>query len=132
METLPKIIKALERVQEPTGFESWMIVLQQDKTVIGDAGFKGAPDKDGAVDIGYSIIEQEQQKGYGKEAAKALVEWAFRQPAVQAVKACCLVENPASARILEKLGMQELVRDEEVIYWKLERANADFSSVSPA
>jgi [ribosomal protein S5]-alanine N-acetyltransferase len=119
MDTLPRIIKRLEQVPEPTGFESWMIVLKRNSTVIGDAGFKGPPNAEGVVDIGYSIIEQEHQRGYGMETAKALVDWAFRQPTVKTVTASCLLENVASIRILEKLGMEELVRDDEVIYWKL-------------
>jgi [ribosomal protein S5]-alanine N-acetyltransferase len=119
MDTLPRIIKRLEQVQEPTGFESWMIVLKRNNTVIGDAGFKGPPNTEGVVDIGYSIIEQEHQRGYGLETARALVDWALRQPTVKAVTASCLLENVASIRILEKLGMEELVRDDEVIYWKL-------------
>ncbi|WP_018476756.1 GNAT family N-acetyltransferase [Pontibacter roseus] len=122
MDTLPRIIKRLELVPEPTGFESWMIVLRQNATVIGDAGFKGPPNAEGAVDIGYSIIEQEQQRGYALETARALVEWAFRQPEVKAVTANCLLENAPSARILQKLGMEEIIRDDEVIYWKLLRS----------
>ena len=122
MDSLPRIIKRLEKLPEPTGFESWMIVLKHNATVIGDAGFKGGPNKEGAVDIGYSIIEQEQQKGYGLETARALVNWAFWHPEVKAVTANCLLENPASIRLLEKLGMQEIVRDDEMIYWKLLRS----------
>lgn len=123
MDSLPRIIKRLEQLPEPTGFESWMIVLKQNATVIGDAGFKGGPNQEGIVDIGYSIIEQEQQKGYGLETARALVNWAFWHPEVKAVTANCQVENTASARILEKLGMEELVRDDEMVYWKLVRPN---------
>ncbi|WP_266203923.1 GNAT family N-acetyltransferase [Pontibacter kalidii] len=125
MDSLPRIIKRLEQLPEPTGFESWMIVLQHNATVIGDAGFKGAPNQEGVVDIGYSIIEQEQQKGYGLETARALVEWAFRHPQVKVVTANCLLENTASIRLLEKLGMQETVRDDEMIYWRLISRQAD-------
>jgi len=124
MDPLPRIIKRLEQLPEPTGFESWMIVLKHNATVIGDAGFKGVPNQEGLVDIGYSIIEQEQQKGYGLETAQALVEWAFRQPQVEAVTANCLLENTASVRLLERLGMQEIVRDDEMIYWKLSKPQA--------
>ena len=131
MDTLPRIIKHLEKRESPTGFESWMIVLKHNSTVIGDAGFKGAPDKEGKVDLGYSIIEQEQQKGYGMETARALLEWALKQPKVKTVTAKCLLENAPSVRILEKLGMKEIVRDDEVIYWKFEKIKATtFSSRS--
>jgi [ribosomal protein S5]-alanine N-acetyltransferase len=121
MDTLPRIVKRLEQLPEPTGFESWMIVLKQNATVIGDAGFKGGPNEEGAVDIGYSIIEQEKQRGYGLETARALSEWAFRHPQVKAVTANCLLGNTASIRLLEKLGMQEVNRDEEMIYWRISK-----------
>lgn len=124
LDTLPRIIEKLELVKEPTGFESWMIVLKHNSTGIGDAGFKGPPDKRGTVELGYSIIEQEQNRGYGMETAKALVEWVFSLPSVTSVTAKCLLENTASARILEKLGMEEVIRDDEVIYWKLVRSKA--------
>jgi ribosomal-protein-alanine N-acetyltransferase len=119
IDTFPKVIKNLERVQVPTGYESWMIVLKRNSTVIGDAGFKGLPNADGEVDIGYSIIEQEHQKGYGTEAARALAAWAFGQPDVKHITAKCLISNTASARVLAKLGMQEVNRDEEMIYWSV-------------
>ncbi|RDV15624.1 N-acetyltransferase [Pontibacter diazotrophicus] len=123
IETLPKILRNLELVQEPTGFESWMIVLKSKKTVIGDAGFKGRPNAEGEVDIGYAIIEQEHKKGYGMEAAKALTDWAFQQPEVRAVTAKCLISNTASARILEKLGLQKTNRDDEMIHWSVIKPN---------
>ncbi|ARS37318.1 GNAT family N-acetyltransferase [Pontibacter actiniarum] len=119
IETLPKIIRNLKLVQEPTGFESWMVVRRSDKTVIGDAGFKGLPNADGEVDIGYAIIEQEHQKGYGLEVAKGLADWACQQPGVKAITAKCLRHNAPSVRILKKLGMQEAGGDEQLIYWRM-------------
>ncbi|PRY10654.1 RimJ/RimL family protein N-acetyltransferase [Pontibacter ummariensis] len=121
LETLPKIINNLELVQEPTGFESWMVVLQSNKTVIGDAGFKGLPNAEGEVDIGYAIIEQEHRKGYGLEVARGLAGWALEQPGVKAITAKCLIHNAPSARILEKLGMQKVNRDETMIHWRLDK-----------
>lgn len=121
IETLPKIVKNLEKVKEPTGFESWMIVRQDNMFVIGDAGFKGKPNANGEVDIGYSIIEKEQKKGYGFETAKRLVDWAFLQQGVKHITASCLISNIASARILEKVRMHEIYRDKKMIYWSISR-----------
>jgi len=42
-------------------------------TAIGDAGFKGGPDETGAIEIGFGLDEEEQRKGYGYEAANALM-----------------------------------------------------------
>ncbi|NRQ51917.1 GNAT family N-acetyltransferase [Brevibacillus sp. HD1.4A] len=125
IETLPKIIKNLELVGEPTGFESWMIVKKDGNTIIGDAGFKGRPNELGEVDIGYGIIRQERKQGFGVEAAKGLVKWAFSQAEVKAITARCLIHNADSARILEKLNFQETARDGEMIYWSLMRENVE-------
>jgi RimJ/RimL family protein N-acetyltransferase len=119
IETLPRILRNLEWVEEPSGFESWLIVKQDEMVVIGDAGFKGRPNANGVVDIGYAIIEEERRKGYGFEVAKRLTDWAFDQPGVKYMTGKCLIENVASARILEKLGMEEIFRDSELIYWRM-------------
>ena len=125
IETLPKIIKNLELVGEPTGFESWMIVKKDGNAIIGDAGFKGRPNELGEVDIGYSIIMRERKKGFGVEAAKGFVKWAFSQAEVKAITARCLIDNADSVRILGKLNFEEKSRDEEMIYWSLTRENME-------
>ncbi len=121
LETLPKIINNLKLVKEPTGFESWMIVRRDNMLVIGDAGFKGRPNEKGEVDIGYSIIEEEQNRGYGFETAKRLADWAFLHQEVKHITASCLINNKASAKILDKMGMREVSRDEDMIYWRLSK-----------
>jgi RimJ/RimL family protein N-acetyltransferase len=45
-------------------------------------------------------------RGYITEAARTLIEWAFYQPEIYRVEAYCDVENRASIRVLEKIGMQ--------------------------
>ncbi|WP_231637398.1 GNAT family N-acetyltransferase [Paenibacillus sp. FJAT-27812] len=52
------------------------------RTFIGDTGFKGRPNADGEVDIGYAIMEKERKQGYGVEAAKGLAKWALSEPDV--------------------------------------------------
>jgi ribosomal-protein-alanine N-acetyltransferase len=120
IETLPKIIYNLNAVGgEPSGFESWMIIRQDNRTIIGDTGFKGRPNADGEVDIGYAIIEKERKKGYGVEAAKGLAEWALSQPDVKAITAKCLLNNIDSAKVLVKMGFKETGRDGEYISWSI-------------
>ena len=119
IDTFPKIIHNLAKVTEPTGFESYMVVHRNSMSVIGDAGFKGLPNADGEVDIGYAIITQAQKNGYGLEVAEGLTDWAFKQPSVKAITARCLLDNKPSARVLEKLGMQQVSTDVELIRWKM-------------
>lgn len=79
IDTLPRIIKNLRKVSQPSGFESWMIVDTSTNLLIGDIGFKGIPNEHGEIDLGYGIIENERKKGFAHEAATGILEWAFNQ-----------------------------------------------------
>lgn len=120
LDTIPKIVNNLNLVQEPTGFESWMIVLKDEMTIIGDIGFKGKPNHLGAVDIGYGIIDSERKKGYASEASRGLIKWAFSNSEVVLITAKCLIENVDSTKILTKLNFNEVDRDNEMIHWELQ------------
>lgn len=119
---LPIINKSLEQHKIPSGFEFWMIVKKDSKEVIGDIGFHGRPDEKGEVEIGYGLVEAERGKGYGFEAARAIMDWTIAHEEVKVIKADCLIDNIPSVRILEKLGMREINRDNELIYWELKKA----------
>jgi len=79
---------------------------------------KGKRDPIGAVSLelrgkdrltlGYALAPQAWGKGYATEAVEAMVEAAFSlTPAVE-INASVRVENPASRRVLEKVGFQFL------------------------
>lgn len=116
---LPIIYESLEKDKIPSGFEAWMIVKKDNMQVIGDIGFHGKPDEKGEAEVGYGLVESERGNGIGFEALKAIIEWAFSQKSVNVIKADCLIANKSSARILEKVGMKEINRDENLIYWEL-------------
>lgn len=56
--------------------------------------------------VGYVLARAHWGKGYVPEAARALIDWALNQPAIFRVYATTDVENLASRRVLEKIGMQ--------------------------
>ena len=59
------------------------------------------------ADVGYVLAKSEWGKGYMPEAVQALVDWALGQEEIFRVWAVCDLENPASARVMEKVGMQK-------------------------
>lgn len=120
IETLPKIITNLSRVQLPTGFESWMIIKNDTLEIIGDLGFKGFNDDEDTVDIGYGIIKSERRKGYAEEATKELIKWTFSTNRVKKITARCLIDNLSSVNLLQKLYFAEIKKDHEMIYWLLQ------------
>jgi [ribosomal protein S5]-alanine N-acetyltransferase len=58
------------------------------------------------ADLGYVIGRPFWGRGFATEATRAVVDWALAQPAIHRVWAVCDVENRASARVLEKAGLQ--------------------------
>ena len=80
----------------------WLIALRDQDRAIGTIA---ARMRGHAVDIGYALARAAWAHGYATEAAGAVVAWAEERPDVHRVWAVCDVENTASARVLEKLGM---------------------------
>jgi RimJ/RimL family protein N-acetyltransferase len=62
--------------------------------------------KGSTVGIGYVIGRAYWGRGFVPEAVRAVVDWALSQPSIYRVCADCDVENTASIRVLEKVGMQ--------------------------
>jgi len=58
-----------------------------------------------AAEIGYVIGRRAWGRGYATEAARAVVDWVSGQAGIFRVGAFCDTGNPASARVLEKIGM---------------------------
>ena len=121
LDILPIIEQKLRTHGETKGVDIWMIIKREDMTIIGDIGFKGEPDENGIIEIGYGLIEEERRKGYGYEAAKGLIQWVFSHDDVKTIKADCLKDNTGSIRILQKCCMHEVYRDNEMIYWVLNK-----------
>ena len=86
--------------------------IAQDSTagriLVGSGGFKGRPDANGAVEIGYSVLPQFRRQGYATEAVRGLVDWARSCPDVRRVLAEALPENTASVGVLTKCGFGDI------------------------
>lgn len=103
----------------PDGFDAWLFINKENNTIVGDGGFKGAPDENGVIDIGYAIIEPQRRKGFALEAVTALLEWGLSQDNVKTVTADCLVDNIPSIKMLRKIGMNEVEKKDGVLYFQI-------------
>jgi [ribosomal protein S5]-alanine N-acetyltransferase len=101
------------------------IMTSPDQTVvIGQCGFKGPPDAEGAVEIAYGVDPFYQGRGYATEAAEALTDYAFRSGLVSVVRAHTLPEPNASGRVLTKCGfvrVGEVIDPEDGLVWRWEK-----------
>ncbi len=59
------------------------------------------------INIGYVLAKQYWGNGYAAEALKIIIDWGLQQKDIYRIWAVCDVGNPASARVLEKAGMQK-------------------------
>jgi RimJ/RimL family protein N-acetyltransferase len=139
VDVLPLFLEQLKQDPSLVGWLSWYWVLQREATeeglLIGSGGFKGQPQTDGAVEIGYSILPQYQGRGYATEAVAGLLAWVFSCGEATRAIAETPPENRASIRVVAKLGFDctgqgsevgtvrfELTRDrysiEEVAWWR--------------
>ena len=68
------------------------------KIAIHPDGFKAS--------IGYVLARSYWGKGFMTEAVRAVTDWILCQPDIYRVFATCDVNNPASAKVMEKAGMK--------------------------
>ena len=57
--------------------------------------------------VGYYVLPEHQNKGYASEATRLPVRHAFREFNAHRVEATVQADNPASERVLEKLGFEQ-------------------------
>lgn len=120
----PHIGMYLEKLNEDpsiSGWGVWLVIDKQTNKIIGDIGFKGKPDIEKSVEVGYGITSSEQNKGYATEAVKCIIDWAFNSNLVNKIIAECLVDNTPSIKVLEKLNMKITHTDHEMHYWQLNK-----------
>jgi RimJ/RimL family protein N-acetyltransferase len=93
------------RAREVAGKDFAWAVENTDGTIIGTLGLSET--STGALRLGYAYRRDHWGQGFGTEALGAVVEWASRHLRHADIYAEVFADNPASARILAKLGFVE-------------------------
>ena len=96
----------------------WQIILKSSNTIIGSMCFKGLPDVNGEVEIGYGINSPYENNNYTTEAVQEMCEWALKQPSVKGVIAETEKDNIASQRVLQKCSMTIYKETDTCFWWK--------------
>jgi RimJ/RimL family protein N-acetyltransferase len=99
----------------------WLMVIAAEPNGVGLIGFKGQPDQQGEVEIGYGIVPAERNRGYTTQAVRALIAWAFQDLACRAVVADSARDNLASSRVLAKVGMHIFRETDGTLSWRIDR-----------
>ncbi len=91
---------------EAHGFGMFRVALKDGGAGIGMVGFVRRDGLDGP-DLGFAFLEAHTGKGYGHEAASALVDWGRETLGLPPLLAITALDNRASAALLGKLGFRE-------------------------
>jgi ribosomal-protein-alanine N-acetyltransferase len=96
----------LESNSAAKGWLGYYVVAQVDgiETLVGTAGYKGPPDAEGTVEVGYSIVPAYRRRGIASAALEMLIDHAFADQRVARVTAETPVDFAASRGLLEKCG----------------------------
>jgi len=119
---IPGFIRQLEPDLSQDDWGVHLVGHTAERTLIGFAGCNnGPPDAAGTVEIGYDVLPAYQRHGYATEVMSAIMIWLFAQPQVRRVIADCDVDNIASRRVLERLGLRQQAPTDDRLNWALSR-----------
>ena len=111
-------------------FPGFAIEHQDDNTLIGFCGFKGPPDSERTVEIGYGLAPGYRGRGFASEAVRTVAGYCFETGRIAVVRAHTLPEPNASTHVLRKCGFQNIgdVIDpddpENGLVWRWEKREA--------
>jgi RimJ/RimL family protein N-acetyltransferase len=87
----------------------WWWREQASREVIAQVGLN-ATDVEGesVVEVGWSVDPERWGEGFAGEAAGASIEWGFELAGLARIVSFTMVENEASQRVMQKLGMSHV------------------------
>jgi len=116
-----------ERDFREHGYGEFVLALRQWPGVL--IGFSGLRRLDGSgeVELLYGLYQNFWGRGLATEAARAVLRFGFEEVGLEEILACADLDNPASVRVMERLGMsyagERRVRPEDppTKYYRLRR-----------
>lgn len=108
--------------QDSAWITYWLIRVPPEGFGSGMIGFKGFPDQNGEVEIGYGIDPVYRNQGYTTEAVQGMIRWAFGDSRCSRIIAPdTMRSNLASNRVLEKAGMRIYAESPDTLSWCLDK-----------
>jgi len=111
--------------EDAQGWYGWYAIktdsIDGERTLVGAGGYFGPPDKNGLVEVGYSVLPEWQGRGYATEMVNLLVSHAFTFEKTSKIIAHTSSENEASNRVLISSGFKQIGVDEGKLRFELAR-----------
>lgn len=103
------VIASIQAQYEQYGIGRWAAIEKASGACIGWAGLKFIEELNGVKrthDLGYRFLKSSWGKGYATEAAKAFIDFGFREMNLPRITAYADVNHKASRAVLEKCGLR--------------------------
>jgi RimJ/RimL family protein N-acetyltransferase len=100
-----------EQVEQDPASAAWVTGViwdEQQQVAVGRAGYHGAPDQSGMVEIGYAVDPAYRRRGYARAALEALLQRAAHEPQVKTVRVTISPGNAASYALASQYGFAEV------------------------
>jgi [ribosomal protein S5]-alanine N-acetyltransferase len=91
------------RKRKHDGYE-FAIELKTENKLIGGMGLSKIKPDQGTATVGYWINPKYHQRGYGSEALRAVLDFAFGELKLRRIEAGVFAGNPSSGKLLERFG----------------------------
>jgi len=106
------------------GYGRWAVIEKETGNFIGWCGLK--LNEQNLIDLGYRFFQKDWGKGYATESARACLGYGFLALGMKEIIGRVARDNPASVRVLEKIGMTFWKEDAckgivDSLYYKIDR-----------
>ena len=120
IEAAAKFIEEMKNTRPATQGQWYQLAIEvkAEGAMIGDSAFCILAEDFRQAEIGFTLARLYQGKGYATEAVARLLDYLFGEIGLHRVRATCDVENLASIKLLERVGMRREAHFIENIWLK--------------
>ncbi len=86
----------------------FLAIEKASNEIIGSAGFHDFPDEKGMIEIGFGIVPEKQNQGFGTELLIGMWKMICLRPDVQNLRYTVSPENKSSVHIIKRMGFEKV------------------------
>lgn len=105
----------------PGQWFQFAIALKETDELIGDCALRMDKEDPGRAEVGFTLAQAHQGRGFAMEAVGRILEYAFTELGLERIFALTDCENQPSIALLERLGMLREGHLRKNFLWKGER-----------
>ncbi|MBS1917210.1 MAG: GNAT family N-acetyltransferase [Bacteroidetes bacterium] len=114
----------LPQIKKATGdnylfYTFWIVIEKTSLNIVAELGFKGKPNHQKEIEIGYGTFFSQLNKGIMTEAVGGMIDWAKARTDVDYILAETDEKNIASIRVLQKNNFQQFDKIDDMLWWKI-------------